>query len=123
MQNFFRQLVLATMVFSNVSCVAKQQSKSVEAILVETIPVKISCGNISYAMAFKFKLMSGDEAGKTVIGIVKCPDTYGKDVFVKDAKFKVELSNNMSGLNDCQIFNSYTGASLQTYFVSKIEKQ
>lgn len=120
MKNIFRLLILTALVFVNTSCINKKMSNTLEVSLQETVPVSLSCGNISYAIGFKFKILSGSDEGKILIGIVKCPDIYGA-VFIEGAKFKIEISSDMNDLKTYQIFNSYKDAKLSNYSVTKLE--
>jgi hypothetical protein len=128
MLNFNSLLITTIIAFSQVNCIEKQQRRSEEAVLLETSTASLTCGNIAYAQGFRFKLLTGDNKGKAIIGIVPCPDFYG-NIFLKGTKFKLELSKNMSNLKGYEIINGIPISNgdkdetkIDTFYVSKIEK-
>ncbi len=53
------------------------------------------CGNIAFAAAYTFMLENKDSV---IIGIIRCPDTYGKNFFKEGRKYRIQITN--AGIND-----------------------
>ena len=97
---------------------AKTDGKKV--ILLDEIPVSTSCGNIAYAVALKLRAINETDTSKIIVGIIRCPDSYGPNVFAKSAKFTVELSTDTTALKEYTVYNLYRNLGKPTFLITKI---
>ena len=93
-----------------------------KVVLLEGIPVSVSCGNIAYAVGLKLRAINETDTTKAFIGIVKCPDSYGPGFFGKSAKFTVELSTDTTELKQYTVYNLYRNLGKPTFLITRIIK-
>jgi len=93
-----------------------------KVVLLDEVPVSISCGNIAYAVALKFRALNETDTSKVIIGIVRCPDTYGPNFFAKSEKFTVELSIDTTALKQFTVYDLYRNLGKPIFLITKISK-
>ena len=82
----------------------------------------MSCGNIAYAVALKLRAINETDTSKIIIGIIRCPDSYGLNFFSKSAKFTVELSTDTTALKQYTVYNLYLNLGKPAFLITKINK-
>lgn len=80
-----------------------------------------SCGTIAFAAAYIFTIESSNSK---IIGIIRCPDTYGEAFFKKGENYKVQLSNVSinDSLSGYAIINPFEKLKYQEFLISRIYK-
>ncbi|RFS18928.1 hypothetical protein DVR12_26480 [Chitinophaga silvatica] len=98
---------------------AQQPTESVKLILLEASKMPPSCGILSWAKAYKCKLLSGKDRGKIIIGFIMCPDSYEK-ILKKSAKFNAELVAGLELLKVDVILNDYNKTDYPKYTITRL---
>ena len=90
-------------------------------VILQSNLLIVGCGTIAYADGFRFTLGNSDSS---FIGIVRCPDGYGENFFVKGAKYTVAITNNhiTDSLKYYSLVNPYEKSNFPVYLITEIKK-
>ena len=94
----------------------------VRDVILQSDLLIVGCGNIAYADGYRFTLANSDSS---IIGIIRCPDGYGENFFIRGTKYKVKLTNDhiTDSLKNYSLMDPYEKHNYPTYLITEINKE
>lgn len=94
--------------------------------LVETVQMTPDCGNIAWAIAYKFEVLSTTIPSydkKYVLIIQPCPEFLKDNFFQAGEIYEIDIATNSGVTFDFSVINNYEKENLPTFWTREIKKE